>query len=403
MTDRPILALAGATGDLGGRIARALIERGATVRALVRPDLAARPRATLTTMGVELAEASPDDQGALARALGGVACVVSALNGLRDVIVERQGVLLDAAVSAGVPRFIPSDYSSDFTRTRPGDNRNFDLRREFMARVERAPIQATSILNGAFMDMLGAEMPLIQPRLHRVLYWHDADQPLDFTTKDDVAAYVAAAALDASAPRWLRIAGDVVSVRDLARVMTEVTGTRHRTLWAGSLGMLSTMIAVAKVVAPGVDEPFPPWQGMQYMRDQFSGRGKLSTLDNDRYPGLTWTAVRSLLARRFGRSLTGPPSSPGLDAAPGVRVGGQGRAGLAPGRVVRMESAAQEGPCHALHERDARRVLIGGLPGVVARDAAEHVLAAEQREQRPAARAQVVRVGEPVGSAHGQG
>jgi hypothetical protein len=41
--------------------------------------------------------------------------VVSALQGLRDVIVEMQTVLLYAAIKADAPRFIPSDYSIDFT------------------------------------------------------------------------------------------------------------------------------------------------------------------------------------------------------------------------------------------------------------------------------------------------
>ena len=234
----------------------------------------------------------------MTRAVEGSACVVSALNGVRDVMIGRQGVLLDAAVRAGVPRFIPSDYSADFTKTRPGDNRNFDLRREFMGIADAAPIKATSILNGAFMDMLGAEMPLIQTGVHRVLYWHDADQPLDFTSKDDVAAYVAAAALDETTPRILRIVGDVVSASGLARVMTEVTGERYRPLWAGSIGMLGAMIRVTKLIAPGADAPFPPWQGMQYMRDQFSGRAKLQTLDNARYPDLRWTSVAEMMAQR---------------------------------------------------------------------------------------------------------
>lgn len=39
MIDQPIIALAGAGGDLGGRIAKALVARGASVRALVRPGL----------------------------------------------------------------------------------------------------------------------------------------------------------------------------------------------------------------------------------------------------------------------------------------------------------------------------------------------------------------------------
>ena len=296
MPNSNFIAVAGATGDLGTRITRALVRRGATVRALVRPNASDGDLARVSELGATPVRADPANTASLAAALEGASCVVSALNGLRDVIVGRQGVLLDAAVGAGVPRFIPSDYSADFTKTRPGDNRNLDLRREFMARADRAPIRATSILNGAFMDMLGAEMPIIQPRIRRVLHWGSADQPLDFTTKDDVAAYAAAVALDEAPPRILRIAGDAVSARGIARTMTEATGERYRTLWAGGTGSLGVLIRLAKTVAPQPTATFPPWQGMQYMRDMFSGRGKLHPLDNDRYPGLRWTPVREQLA-----------------------------------------------------------------------------------------------------------
>ena len=296
--NRPAVALAGASGDLGARIARALVARGSDVSALIRPDTPSVDRARLGMMGVRLVDVDPHDEAAIAAACTGVACVVSALNGVREVMIDRQGVLLKGAIRAGVPRFIPSDYSADFTKTRPGDNRNFDLRREFMGVVDRAPIKASSILNGAFMDMLGAEMPIIQPRIGRVLYWHDADQPLDFTTKDNVAAYVAAVATDDTSPRILRIAGDVVSVRDIARIMSEVTGEHYRPLWAGSIGMLGAMITVSKIIAPGSNAAFPPWQGMQYMRDQFSGRGKLQTLDSGRYPDLKWTTIAEMMRQR---------------------------------------------------------------------------------------------------------
>jgi len=197
---QPSIVLAGAAGNLGARIATAFIARGAVVRALVRNAVSNGDRDRLTGMGATVAPADVADIGSVAAGCEGTACVVSALNGLHDVIVNRQGVLFDAPVKAGVSRFISSDYSADFTKTRPGDNRNLALRREFMAHADRAPIQVTSILNGAFMDMLGAEMPIIQPRIHRVLYWPDAGQVLDFTTKDNVAAYVAAAALDGVTP-----------------------------------------------------------------------------------------------------------------------------------------------------------------------------------------------------------
>jgi hypothetical protein len=302
MTDLTIMALAGAGGDLGSRIARALVARGATVRAIVRHGLTAAEQSRLTALGVTLVPADPGSVDQMAAAVAGSECVVSALNGLRDVMIDRQGILLDAAVRAGVPRFIPSDYAADFTRTRPGDNRNFDLRREFMARADaaavRGPIQVTSVLNGAFMDMLGREMPIIQPRIRRVLYWHDADQPLDFTTKDDVAAYVAAVAMDPATPRFLRIAGDTISARGLAQVMTTATRQFYKPLWVGSIGMLGGMIALARRFAPQTDDPFPAWQGMQYMRDQFSGRAQLVPLDNGRYPDLRWITVQQMMADR---------------------------------------------------------------------------------------------------------
>ena len=296
MIDQPVIALAGVGGDLGGRIARALVARGATVRALVRPELETAERARIEALGVTPAPADPASVDAMAAAIAGAACVVSALNGLQDVMIGRQGVLLDATVKAGAPRFISSDFAADFTKTKPGRNRNFDLRRVFMARADKAPIRVTSILNGAFLDMLGTEMPIIQPRIHRVLYWHDADQLLDFTTKDNVAAYTAAAAMDDTTPRILRIAGDSVTVRGIAAMLSDVSGERYRPLWVGSLGSLGFMIRLAKLVAPQPNAAFPPWQGMQYMRDQFSGQAKLDPLDNGRYPGLTWTSAREHLS-----------------------------------------------------------------------------------------------------------
>ena len=292
------IVLAGAAGDLGLRIAKALVAQGASVRALLRPDASGADRTKLSSLGVAVVQADATNVDAVARACHGAACVVSALNGLRDVIVDRQGVLLDAAVKAGVARFIPSDYSADFTKTQPGRNRNFDLRRAFMARADAAPIKVTSVLNGAFMDMLGAEMPIIQKGIRRVLYWGDADQPLDFTTKDDVAAYTAHAAVDDAAPRILRIAGDTVSARGLAAIMGKVSGRPYRTLKAGSVGSLGVLIRVARLIAPQPRAVFPPWQGMQYVRDMFSGDARLTPLDNDRYAGVRWISAEESLSAR---------------------------------------------------------------------------------------------------------
>ncbi len=297
MSDSTIV-VAGATGDLGGRIARALRERGASVRALVRHGTAQERTGRLQQLGVEIAAVELDSVSEARAACAGASCVVSALQGLRDVIVETQTSLLDAAIEAGVPRFIPSDYSIDFTRFPAGQNRNLDLRREFHKRLDERSIQATTVFCGAFAELLSGQMPLILFRVNRVLCWGSADQRMDFTTMDDTAAFTASAALDPSTPRFLRIAGNEVSARELAVIASEVTGKPFRLLRPGGLGMLGALIEIARLAAPKETELYPAWQGMQYMRNMFDGRAKLRLLDNDRYPGLRWTPVREVISAR---------------------------------------------------------------------------------------------------------
>ena len=60
--------------------------------------------------------------------------------------------------------------------------------------------------------------------------------------------------------------------------------------------MLETLIKVARAILPESEALYPPWQGMQYLHNMFSGQAKLEPLDNDRYPGKRWKTVRDVLA-----------------------------------------------------------------------------------------------------------
>ena len=290
-----IIAVAGATGDLGERIVRALLERGARVRVLVRSGSNRAKIIELEKIGAHVVSLTSWTVNELTKACQDVSCVVSALSGLRETVIDAQRVLLDAAMVAGVPRFIPSDYSLDFTRLPAGRNRNLDLRREFHTYLDQAPIAATTIFNGPFADMVTGQMPIILFSLKRVMVWGNVDQVIDFTTKDDTAAFTACAALDASTPRYLHIAGDQLSIRELTGVVSNVTGETYQLLPLGGLSTLSTLISVTRFVAPGVKDTYPAWQGMQYLRDMLDGRGKAMSLDNDRYAGIRWHTVKDVL------------------------------------------------------------------------------------------------------------
>jgi len=292
----PKIILAGATGDLGRRIARELTRLDATVIGLARKtSQTGGPRPTAND--VHHVVVDYDDQASLEALCAGASCVVSALSGVRDVIVDMQSTLLNAAVRAGIPRFIPSDFAADFTTLPPGRNRNFDLRREFRERLDAAPIRATSILNGMFTELLVEDAPFVLPRIRRVLYFGSPDQPMDFTTKDNVAQFTARAALDDDAPRWLRISGHRCSARDLADAATRAFGQPFRLLRGGSANTLTAAATAVRLLAPGRSATFPVWQGMQYMRDMYDGRGLLEPLDNNRYDQIDWTTVEHVLSK----------------------------------------------------------------------------------------------------------
>ena len=82
-----MIAVAGATGDFGGRIARAILERGGSVKAIVRPDCDRGKVEGLRQHGAAICQVGAYSAPELTEACRGASCVVSALSGLRDVIV----------------------------------------------------------------------------------------------------------------------------------------------------------------------------------------------------------------------------------------------------------------------------------------------------------------------------
>jgi len=292
------VAVVGATGNLGGKIVSALLARGTTVHAIVRAGSSAGDKITqLEQRGVKVFKVDMASVNDVSKACEGASCVVSAIQGLRDVIVDTQTVVLDAAVKAGVKRFIPSDYSLDFNNITKEENRNLAFRKEFQERLKKASISSTSILNGGFLELLTYNIPLFNFPKRSIGYGGSPDQKLDFTHTNNVAEYTAAAALDPSAPAILRIAGDSFSPRELAKIAEEVTNEKFELANMGTLEAFYENIQKLRAADKEGEEKqeFPQWQMMQYMHNMFSGRGKLNPLDNNRYPGIKWTTARDII------------------------------------------------------------------------------------------------------------
>lgn len=296
MERRQKILVAGGTGHLGQLIVKYLLALGATPKVLTRTSRADEAIRTFRDQRVEIVEADYDNPLSLVDACMGVTCVVSALSGLGDVIVDAQTKLLRAAIEAKVSRFIPSDFCIDYRPLKPGSNRNLDYRREFSKILDSSKIKTTSILNGMFMDLLVDQAPVILKKQKRIFFWGNPDQEMDFTTMDNTAEYTAYAALDDDAPRWLLIAGETASMRDLQGIASNVWREKFKLFRPGGLKAFKILIQVTKTFAPGKHETFPAWQGMQYLYDMLSGLPKFNHLHNNRYKKIRWTKISEVVA-----------------------------------------------------------------------------------------------------------
>jgi nucleoside-diphosphate-sugar epimerase len=292
------IVVAGATGNLGGKITDALLKKGAKVIAIVRLETEKQKITILEEKGVIVKQIDTWDKSEIAKHCIGASCMVSALAGLKETVIDAQKVFLDAAVEAKVNKFIPSDFSIDFTNLVEGKNRNLDWRRAFHRYLESQPIQSTTIFNGPFMDLLTTDMPLILFKQKRILCWGNPNQKMEFTTTHDVADFTAEAALEDSTPRFLRISGDVRSCNDFVELLTRLTGTKYKLFRPGGINLLNVMIRLTRFFAPTEKELYPAWQGMQYMRDMMEGRIIFQDYENNRYPDLKWTSVENFLTEQ---------------------------------------------------------------------------------------------------------
>jgi len=300
MTTKLTVLVVGSTGMLGSKIVAALLDKGdVDVRAMVRSinDSNAENRQKIEAMqarGMAIIEGDLMQPETLLPVCEGVDVVVSAV-GNNQVTVPGQKNLIDAAKQQGVKRFIPSDYSVDYRKLDYGDNDNLDKRKEVFEYLQQSGLEYTLILNGAFMDNVGTPyMPQFDLEHQTFQYWGDGETPLDFTTTDDTAKYVAEAVTDPDlANTALEVAGDVLTAKQLKAAYEEATGNQLAEKPLGSVTELQAWIANKKPSASSPLEYVP----QQYEYTMVSGKGKLDRIQNDRYPQIKPLTIKQFLSQ----------------------------------------------------------------------------------------------------------
>lgn len=314
MSDQTTVLLVGVTGMLGSQIAEALLNQGnamapsahprVNVKALTRAgetDPTKQQRLdALTKKGLQAIAGDLLEPDSLPNACQCVDVIISAVQGNETVMIQGQQNLIKAAESAGVPRMIPSDFAVDISKLDYGDNFNLDLRKKADEAFQGSAVQPTSVFNGAFIDVM------IQPFFKALVdwdagtftYWGDGNQPCDFTTVADTALYTATAATDRTLTgRPLRIAGDVLTMKQFHRALEAGSG---RKLEARSLGSVDDLKAEIDRRKQTASNPWD-WIALQYVWCMVSGKGKLEPIDNDRYPHIHPVSVQKFVSQSFAQ------------------------------------------------------------------------------------------------------
>ncbi|WP_341955337.1 NmrA/HSCARG family protein [Microbacterium sp. LWH13-1.2] len=153
------IAVFGATGQQGGAVVDALLDRNATVRALVRDPQSDRARA-LADRGVELAAVRTDDPTSLSTALTAITAfyfMTPEANSLEEVETEiRIGTaLVDAAVAARVPHVV---FNSVFGADQESGVPHHDSKRTIEERLKRSGLRATMVRPTPFMEVMAPRL-----------------------------------------------------------------------------------------------------------------------------------------------------------------------------------------------------------------------------------------------------
>ncbi|KAL7945377.1 NAD(P)-binding protein [Trichoderma barbatum] len=146
------VAVLGASGNVGKVAVPALLSAGFAVTIIARPE---SNNTSTYPDGVVIKQSSYNDLETLTEALKGQDALVEAFN---PAAVEHQGIIVRAALAAGVRRLITPDFSTDTFATHAAEVRIFGLKQKAQKELEElisSPdciLSWTAIVSGAWFD-----------------------------------------------------------------------------------------------------------------------------------------------------------------------------------------------------------------------------------------------------------
>jgi len=225
-----MILVAGATGYLGSEICRLLRDRGAQVRALVRPTSSPEKVDRLRSLGVGLVTGDLKDPRSLDRACKGVDTVISTASttisrqpddSIRRVDRDGQLALVDAAVANGVQRYVFVSFSGNLDLTCELQS----AKRTVEQAVRESGMTYTILRPSFFIEVWLSPAFGFDVEQGTARIFGTGDQRMSWISLSDVAR-VAVECIDHPAARnaVFELGGEAVSPNDLVREVERRTG-----------------------------------------------------------------------------------------------------------------------------------------------------------------------------------
>lgn len=221
----------GATGFVGGQIARGLRERGESVRALVRGGASHPKSGELFAAGVDVVDGDVTRPDSLAPACRGIDVVVSTVtsmptganDGLRRVDHDGALALIDAAERAGARQFVYVSYSGNIDQPSPLAT----AKRGCEARLRASAMQGVILRPSYFAEIWLSPALGFDARNGTARIYGSGDAKVSYVSAFDVAAFAVAVATREQAAKTtvLELGGpEALSLRQAVALFEQATG-----------------------------------------------------------------------------------------------------------------------------------------------------------------------------------
>ena len=151
----------------------------------------------------------------------GIHTVISCLQDEHKCLFDGQMNLLNDCIQNGVQRFVPSDFSVDYSKIQTDEHPFIEYKKRFREELSKTNIKGLHINFGLILENF------LNHQINGLHYWQNKNQVLSLTCYDDAAKFIVEAISDPNRTGQLNFASAQLRISDIAHIIHKVNLLLH--------------------------------------------------------------------------------------------------------------------------------------------------------------------------------